>query len=377
MTIKEYPITVLMTVYNAEKYLPQSIESVFHQTFQDFEFLIIDDASKDKSVEVIQSYKDERIVLHKNKENLGQTRSLNLGFQLAKGHYIARMDADDIAFSHWLQSQTDFLKKNGEYDILSSRLATFSNKSIQKVYFSPAVRDDILLRAIVNSPINHGSSLMKRETVLAAGGYNNDYKIAADYGLWVTLMSRGAKITSNSDILMAIRIHAQSASKVHQDNRSVIETSGIIRDHVHYVSNKEFTDEEIRLMCRAHYEEGSLSFDEFNRAIHIHKTIYSHLKDELLLSPQSVSFWYYQQAKTFFLRRINFYILNKNKLEVRKTARAALKVLGFNLNFFLLFILSWLPQSLLQFVSRTYLKMHALKAMFCLRKTSHKILNLG
>ena len=90
-------VTVLMSVYNSEKFLRESINSILEQTFKDFEFLIINDGSTDSSREIILSYNDPRITLFDNKNNIGLTKSLNKGLDLAKGEYIARQDADDIS----------------------------------------------------------------------------------------------------------------------------------------------------------------------------------------------------------------------------------------------------------------------------------------
>ena len=95
-------ITVLMTVYNGQDYLRPALESVLAQTYKNFELLIIDDASSDDSLRIIKSYQDPRIAVYSNPQNLGQTRSLNVGLKFATGEYIARMDADDLVFSAWL-----------------------------------------------------------------------------------------------------------------------------------------------------------------------------------------------------------------------------------------------------------------------------------
>ena len=90
-------ITVLMAVYNGEKCLNHTIESILNQSFQNFEFLIVNDCSTDNTIELIKSFEDPRIRIHNNAVNLGQTKSLNVGLKLTKGKYIARMDADDYA----------------------------------------------------------------------------------------------------------------------------------------------------------------------------------------------------------------------------------------------------------------------------------------
>src|SRR6187397_2012165 len=102
-------VTVLMSVYNAEKYLREAIDSILNQTYRNFEFIIINDASTDGSEAIINSYKDERIRLISNSQNLRLTASLNKGIDLAKGKYIARMDADDASLPERLQKQVTFM----------------------------------------------------------------------------------------------------------------------------------------------------------------------------------------------------------------------------------------------------------------------------
>ena len=89
-------VTVLMSVYNGEKYIRDAVDSILNQTFQDFEFLIIDDASTDNTNKILYAYNDKRIQRIKNKKNIGLTKSLNIGLMAANGNYIARIDADDI-----------------------------------------------------------------------------------------------------------------------------------------------------------------------------------------------------------------------------------------------------------------------------------------
>ena len=109
MSLPEAPmISVLMSVYNAEEFLHEAIDSVLAQTYTNFEFIIIEDASTDKSQRIISSYEDPRITLIQNLSNLGLPRSLNKGINLAKGKYIARMDADDISLPERFEKQLSF-----------------------------------------------------------------------------------------------------------------------------------------------------------------------------------------------------------------------------------------------------------------------------
>src|SRR4030067_2802339 len=104
-------VTVLMSVYNGEKYLEKAINSILNQTFTDFEFLIVNDGSTDGSVKIIESYNDHRIRLVHNEANIGLINSLNKGLDLAQGEYVARMDCDDISLTERLPKKVSFLEK--------------------------------------------------------------------------------------------------------------------------------------------------------------------------------------------------------------------------------------------------------------------------
>lgn len=116
MKSKKPLITVYMPVFNAAKFLDQSINSILNQTFTNFEFIIIDDASTDNSWKIVKDYakKDKRIIAIKNHINLGVSLTSNIAISMAKGKFLARMDADDISFPNRLQKQIDYLKQNSD-----------------------------------------------------------------------------------------------------------------------------------------------------------------------------------------------------------------------------------------------------------------------
>lgn len=355
-------ISVLMTVYNGGKYLRFAIESVLAQSYSDFEFLIIDDASNDGSLEIIKSYQDPRIRLIRNTANQGQTASLNIGLHQARGDYIARIDADDIAFGHWLKSQVNFLEDSGEVDVLSAGLVTFGENGLGRAYFSPSCREDILLKAIIKSPVNHGGALMRKDAILKIGGYNSDYKIAADYGVWIKLLKQNGSIASNPDIVMAIRRHTGSQSEMNKLTQVLKESVEISRGYVKFLTGMNLTEEESLLMWRAHYDEGGLNRENFARAIEIHRNVYASLKQDLNLEQTKIKFWYRKQAFTFFLRRIHWYILKGDRLEARAAAWQCLKKIGFRVVFAGLFIASFFSQSFLDFILKVYGSIHTTMA---------------
>ena len=140
-------VSVIMSNYNTpESYLREAIESVLNQTYADFELIIIDDCSTDNSLEIIREYKDERIVVLENKENMGITKSLNRGLSVARGEFVARMDADDICFPKRFEKQVQFLKENPGYivcgagaELIGDWQGKYTNKVIcRKILISNA-----------------------------------------------------------------------------------------------------------------------------------------------------------------------------------------------------------------------------------------------
>lgn len=101
-----------MTVYNGAEYLSASVQSIIDQTFKDLEFLIVNDCSTYDFVKIIESFKDDGVVIFDNEKDIWQTKSLDIGLKLAKGEYIARIDADDVAFPLWLDKLVSFIRKH-------------------------------------------------------------------------------------------------------------------------------------------------------------------------------------------------------------------------------------------------------------------------
>ena len=110
--MKSPTISVIMATYNNAKYISKTVESILNQSFTDFEFIIINDCSKDNTLKILSRFDDKRINIINNKKNLGLYKSLNVGFNSSSGDFIARIDADDIAFPNRLQVQYDYLKSN-------------------------------------------------------------------------------------------------------------------------------------------------------------------------------------------------------------------------------------------------------------------------
>ncbi|RAK12618.1 glycosyl transferase family 2 [Halanaerobium saccharolyticum] len=205
-------ISVIMSVYNAEKYLEKAVESILTQSYHNFEFIIINDKSKDNSADIISKYadQDQRIKYIENERNRGLTYSLNKGLELAKGEYIARMDADDISTSDRLKKQVDYLKKNKEISLIGTSAYNIDeNGKIIAERNVPLEYEEIKRNINLVNPIIHPSVMFKKKDILDIGGYNEEFKKVQDYELWFRIIANGLKVENLSERLLYYRVNNQ------------------------------------------------------------------------------------------------------------------------------------------------------------------------
>jgi glycosyltransferase involved in cell wall biosynthesis len=208
------PITVLMPVYNASLFLREAIESILNQTYKNFEFIIINDGSTDSSLQIIESFKDPRIKLVNNERNLGIIKTRNKGLQLAKGKYIANMDADDISLPTRLEKQFTFLEKNPDVAVIASKLVLI-NQNNDEIGIWPEdyhISDRNEIRKVL--PIINcigQPTVMIKNSVMKEIGYNSKYiNGIEDWGLWLDILSNNYIIEKLDDVLLRYRIHSNS-----------------------------------------------------------------------------------------------------------------------------------------------------------------------
>lgn len=212
-------VSIIMPVYNTvETYLRESIESILNQTFKDFEFIIINDGSTNNAEEVILSYKDDRIKYVKNEENLKLIRTLNKGFDLAKGEYIARMDSDDISLPQRLEKQVDFLEKHPEVDVLGTWFQCFPRERKMETFVDNRSIKECLL--INSNNIGHPTVMLRKSTVDKLNiRYDEEAVYVEDYALWLSLIDK-VKLANLPEILLNYRIHSENVC-----NRNTLEQS--------------------------------------------------------------------------------------------------------------------------------------------------------
>lgn len=180
-------VTVLMPAYNAERYVGDAIKSILNQTFTDFELLVVDDGSTDRTLEILNSFVDPRIRIIGNNGNRGIVYSLNKGINLAKGVFVARMDTDDISASTRLMKQYRYLSNHPDVALCGCGMVTFNeHRIISKIYYSLGY-DSLKAETLFNSPFPHPGVMVRRE-VLANNPYRAEALHAEDYDLWSRLL---------------------------------------------------------------------------------------------------------------------------------------------------------------------------------------------
>ena len=217
-------ISVIMPAYNAENYISDAIESILDQSYSDFEFIIINDGSTDKTLDIIRKYQteDSRIVVI-SRENKGLPSSLNEGLNISRGAYIARMDADDISHKFRLERQLGFIEKEHiqlcgcHYD----RIDEFNKlKNITKV---PITYDDIAISLAYSVPFAHGSILVHKKCIMKF--MYKDLPLE-DYDLWIRMFLEGISFGNVNESLYKLRDTSSSYTKINikmrEHSRSLI-----------------------------------------------------------------------------------------------------------------------------------------------------------
>ncbi|MFC5269470.1 glycosyltransferase family 2 protein [Adhaeribacter terreus] len=203
-------LTVLMPVYNAEKFLAEAIESILNQTFQDFEFIIIDDGSTDRSVEIVRSFSDPRIRFYQNEKNLGISLTLNKGISLAQTEIIARMDSDDISYPQRLEKQYAYLQENPDCALVSSLVRVISEDKafIRQDKFKSEL---FYYNLTFICWIYHPTIMFRKSAAASVRNYSTTY--AEDYELFWQL-TRKFKFYNLPDVLLDYRETSQSLCQV-------------------------------------------------------------------------------------------------------------------------------------------------------------------
>ncbi|NDV69140.1 glycosyltransferase family A protein [Dysgonomonas sp. 25] len=234
-------VSVLMPVYNGEKYLAQAIESIGFQSFTDWELIIVDDGSTDSSREIAARYRDNRIYYLKNAKNEGLIYTRNRLIELASGEYIAFLDCDDLAAPKRLEAQVNFLDKHPDYAMCGTWGRTIDDERVLRK-MNLSVGDEEIKCTLLYTNTFIQSSVMIRKKVLKEHPYDKDFPLAEDYELWCRL-SREYKLYNIPRKLTEYRYHGTNIS---QSKKAALEdlVNEIHRRELRYIGI-EPTDEEL------------------------------------------------------------------------------------------------------------------------------------
>jgi len=241
-------VSVVMSVYNGERYLREAVDSILNQTFTDFEFIIIDDDSTDSTWRILTAYaaKDSRMVLIRNEDNIGLTRSLNRGVAVAGGEYIARHDADDISLPERLATQVSYMELHRPVALISSGVRFIDRAGHKLNAYIPCTDRTVLRwRLLFTNPIRHPTVLWRRELVNnVVGHYDPRFVFAQDYELWVRVADH-LEIGALPVALVETRRHSKSITTTENQTQSAFAAQVSHAQIVRYLANNRLTVQDL------------------------------------------------------------------------------------------------------------------------------------
>jgi len=216
MNQKTPKVSVVMPVYNREKYINDAVVSILTQTFADFEFIIIDDGSTDSTVEILESYHDKRIRLVKKCENRGNYTARNEGMKMAVGKYICVMDSDDVALPNRIQKQFDFMEANTTFGLCGSFARVLNS---DEIISAPEDYAEIKVWSMSNIMFRHPTVFIRKEFLTKYNlKYDNSYRYADDYDFLVKA-AHIFPVTNIQEVLIQYRRHPEQISSAHKSGQ--------------------------------------------------------------------------------------------------------------------------------------------------------------
>lgn len=227
-------VTVVMPVYNAQDYLITAVESILNQSYCDFEFIIIDDGSIDNSYQILNEYalKDSRIVLIR-RENKGLVYTLNQACDLAKGAFIARMDADDEALPERLAIQVDFLKTHREISVAGGQVELIDSDGWPIMTMGELTQHADIDQAHMRGEggaIIHPAATLRKELLHEVGGYSESYTCAEDLDLWLRMAEVG-QLANCSEVILKYRQHVDSIGSSRREEQYLSAKRAVMDAH--------------------------------------------------------------------------------------------------------------------------------------------------
>lgn len=281
-------ISVVLPVYNSEKYISEAVQSILNQTLPDFELIIINDASTDGTVQALKRFTDKRIWLVNNEVNLGLVKTLNKGLDLATGEFIARMDADDVAHPLRFQKQIDYLRRHTDVDVCGTWAYTFGSNNYVR---QPAEKhENIKAHLLFINEIIHPTLMIRRGSLLHHNGrFNEAFVKCEDYELWINLIDK-MKFATLPGVLLSYRIHNNNYSVITKANNSLLKKWNIASQQILLKrAGVCFAEKDLELHYKICFKDNiSLSATEFKECILWLKKIIAANNDSSFFNKQAL-----------------------------------------------------------------------------------------
>jgi glycosyltransferase involved in cell wall biosynthesis len=315
-------ITVIMPVYNAQSFLKDSIESILNQTYSNFEFLVFNDASTDSSLEIIQSYRDSRIKCIDSPLNSGYVHHLNRGLKMARGKYIARMDADDISLPERFQYQFNLMESNPSI-VLCGTDINFIGSRKGRVRF-PIDHADIVTQFILKGNAIAHPSVMMRTSVIHQFNieYDQSLEPAEDYDMWVRLSSFGT-IVNIPEPMLQYRVHDNNESIIKKEKQE--QAVFITRKKLFQSLDNQIIDSNLDLICGffspGQHQRGPYDANQMRILIYVYKYLLNNKRLNSLFVKNLIEDQFTNSLKILKVSRISRLIhylkLPKRKISLR------------------------------------------------------------
>ncbi len=259
MTSNRLPtVTVLTSTYNGARFIDQAITSILSQTWTDFEFVIVNDASTDRTAEIIESFRDNRIRVLHNDVNAGVTKSLNRGLAAARGNFVAIQDHDDVSHPERLSRQVEFMAANTDVALAGTQARILNSKGRvcwRPGWSRPLNPEGIRFQSMFDNPFIHSSIMFRRDVIRDEfGGYDEKYVTGHDYDLLSRVAERHT-VRNLAEVLFDYRVHDGALGKRYGTKHSALTKTVVKRNLCTYLKRADVPDEWTILITSFHVNE--------------------------------------------------------------------------------------------------------------------------
>lgn len=278
-------VSILMGIYNGEAYLEEALESILDQTYTNWECIVIDDCSTDKTPEILKTYiqRDRRFRCYRNEENQKLPGSLNRAIKEAEGTYFVRMDADDVCRRDRIEKQVEYMEKHPELDLSCGRCFIWDQDGILPTNMQRRGDADAAgALFLFFNPILHPGVIAKGE-VMRSFLYDPRFTCTEDFELWIRMLIAGKKIGVQEDFLMIYRIHGQQVTVTKRELQKIQYQKSIEKFYRHFLF--ELNSRELQFLTEGIYLRDDCDFE---RCVSFLKKVIAENKKHKRMKPKAV-----------------------------------------------------------------------------------------